>query len=303
MTTYPGENPQQPNDPDDADVEPGSEAGSDPGTADETEPARDPEPDPGTEPTQPVGYWERQAAEQAREQSQQDAPEPYVPPSGPVFNPTSAQPVPGWEQTGEQGDTRRYEQNPYAPQPYGQPGHGQQQPYGQPSYNQPYAPPSYGQPPYNQPPYGQPPYSQPPYGQPPYGQPPYSQPAYGYPPPGGQSAPPGGPPVYPPYAVFSPPRPDHPQSTLSLILGIAGLVGGLALCGLGLVVSPFAWALGRNALKEIQASGGQLGGESTARAGMITGIVGSVLLAVGVVVLIGFAILVAAAGTTSSGNV
>ena len=163
-----------------------------------------------------------------------------------------------------------------------------QQPYGQPGYGQ-------------QPPYAQPSYGQPPYGQPPYGQQP-GQPAYGYPPPAGQSAPPGGPPLYPPYAAFTPPRPDHPQSTLSLILGIVGLVLGFG-CGLGFLASPFAWALGRNALKEIQASRGQLGGESTARAGMITGIVGSVLLALGVLVLIGFAILVAVAGTTSSSNV
>ena len=84
---------------------------------------------------------------------------------------------------------------------------------------------------------------------------------YGYPPPpGGQSGMPPAP-GYPPYA-FPPPRPDHPQSNLALILGIVGLVAGF-LCGLGFVVSPFAWALGRNAVKEIQASQGRLGGEGT----------------------------------------
>jgi hypothetical protein len=252
MTTYPGENPQPPDD-DPAET---SDAGTP--AADSPLDAPEAQPDPGTEPTQPVGYWERQAAEQARERGQQD---PYAPPGGAVFNPTSGQAPPGWDQ---QGGTRPYEQNPY----------GQQQPYGQPSY-----------------------------GQPAYGQPAYGQPAYGQPPPAGQSGvQPGGPPGYPPYAAFSAPRPDHPQSTTSLILGIIGLVGGFV-CGLGLILSPFAWALGRNALKEIRASQGQLGGEGTAKAGMITGIVGTVLLGLGVLLLIGFAVLVAVDGTSSGSNV
>ena len=142
---------------------------------------------------------------------------------------------------------------------------------------------------------GQP--GQPAYGQPAFGQPAYGQPSYGYPPPGGQSGQPGSP--YPPYAAFQAPRPDHPQSNTSLILGIVGLVGGF-LCGLGFVLSPFAWALGRNAVKEIQASQGRLGGEGSARAGMITGIIGTVLLGIGVLLLIGFAVLIAVGGSTSS---
>ena len=306
MTTYPGEDPQQPEEPDGSDdggdapgadsasgsgAAPGAEADADAG-ADE---GAEHDADAGTEPTQPVGYWERRAAEQAREQSQQEAPSPYVPPNGPVFNPTSARPASGWEQAGGPGDTRPYEQDPYAPQPYGQPGQAPSYPYGQPSG--PVAPP-----PYAQAPYGQAPYGPPPYAPAPHGQPPSSRPAYGYPPPAGQSAPPGGLAVPAPYAAFAP-RPDHPQSTLSLVLGIAGLVGGLALCGLGLVASPFAWALGRNALNEIQASGGQLGGDNQARTGMIMGIIGSVLLGVAVLAVVGFAILLLAAGTASGGNV
>ncbi len=255
MSTYPGDDPQQPPEATDPEGE---------GT------------DAGTEPTQPVGYWERQAAEQAAQQRQQG--DPSESQSGAVFNPTSAQPASGWDQ----GSTRPYEQNPYAQPPYGQPVHQQ------PSY------PPAG--------YGQPPYGQPGYGQPGYGQPPYGQPTYGYPPPGGQSGHPApGPQGYPPYA-FTPPRPDHPQSTLSLILGIVGLVFGFT-CGIGFLASPFAWALGRNAVKEIQASRGGLGGEGTARAGMITGIVGTVLLGLGVLLLIGFAVLVAISDTTTGSNV
>jgi hypothetical protein len=271
MTTYPGENPQ----PDGEHERPEDSAG-------------DADPEAGTEPTQPVGYWERQAAERAREQGQQGAPGTYASPSGAVFNPSSAQPPAGWQQD----TTRPYEQNPYAPpaQPPQQPGYGQQQPYGQPAYGQQ----PYGQ----QPAYGQPAHGQPAYGQPTYGQAAYGQPSPGYPPPAGQS---GGQPgqPYPAYAAFSAPRPDHPQANLSLVLGIIGLVTGF-LCGLGFVLSPFAWALGRNAVKEIQASQGRLGGEGSAKAGMITGIVGTVLLLLGVLLLIGFAVVLAVGDTNGS---
>jgi hypothetical protein len=275
MSTYPGDDPQQPPEA----QEPGEERA-----------------DSGTEPTQPVGYWERQAAEQAARQRQQG--DPSEAQSGAVFNPTSAQPASGWEQ----GSTRPYEQNPYAQPPYGQPVYPQPG-YGQPPYGQPgYGQPGYGQPGYGQPGYGQPGYGQPGYGQPPYAQPPYGQPTYGYPPPGGQSGPPvPGPTGFPPYS-FTPPRPDHPQSTLALILGIIGLVFGF-MCGVGFLASPFAWALGRNAVKEIQASRGRMGGEGTARAGMITGIIGTILLGLGVLLLIGFAVLVAISDSTTGSNV
>ncbi len=158
-----------------------------------------------------------------------------ITPSGPVWNPSSAQPVPD--------PTTPYEQPAHPP--YGQ---AAPAPYGQ-------APPS---------PYGQAPYAQPPY----------------------------------PYA-YAASAPSHPQSTLSMILGIVGLVGALMFCGLPLVVSPFAWALGRNALKEIAASGGGLRGESEARAGMVMGIIGTALLALAVLVLVGFAVVLIAGVQTS----
>src|SRR4051794_8268192 len=226
MSTYPGENPQQPQ-PDQTGSEQPESAQPEPAQA---EPLADSAQQPGTEPTQPVGYWERQAAEQARQQLQQGDPDPSASQGGAVFNPTTAEPAQG--------------QNPYADQPSAQPGYGQQQ------YGQPYAQPGYGQQQYGQP-YGQPTYGQPTYGQPTYGQPVYGQPSYGYPPPGGQSGPQvGGRGGSPPYA-FTPPRPTHPQSTLALILGIAGLALGF-LCGVGLLASPFAWAVGHHALSEIR---------------------------------------------------
>lgn len=112
------------------------------------------------------------------------------------------------------------------------------------------------------PPYGGlPPSSgQPPYdGQPPYGQ----QPFY--------------------------PQPDHPQATTVLILGILGLV----LCQ---VLSPFAWSMGNRVLREIDASGGQVGGRGQVNAGRICGIIGTILLAASIGLLLLFFVLFAVAG-------
>jgi hypothetical protein len=81
------------------------------------------------------------------------------------------------------------------------------------------------------------------------------------------------------------PPADHPQATTVLVLGIVGLVGGVFF-GLPFVVSPVAWVMGRRALREIDASGGALGGRSNAQAGYVLGIIGTVLLALAVVALI-----------------
>ncbi|MEO7350940.1 MAG: DUF4190 domain-containing protein [Marmoricola sp.] len=214
MSTYPGENPQAP---------------------DDGQPADD-----TTEPTQPVGYWERQAAERAHEQ---------------------AQPTPS-------DTTTPYPQNPYPfnPNPYAQ---------------QPSGPPS-----------GQPPYG----GQPAAG---YQQP--GQPPPYYYQTGPGVAPVQPPYG-YTPLAPAHPQATLAMVLGLVGVVGAFFACGLTLVVSPFAWAVGQKAVKEIEASQGRLSGESQARTGMITGIIGTVLLVLAIIAVIGFVALLIVSGSTDSGG-
>jgi TRAP-type C4-dicarboxylate transport system permease small subunit len=79
----------------------------------------------------------------------------------------------------------------------------------------------------------------------------------------------------PPPGGYQPPQQDHPRATMSLILGILGLV----ICG---VIAPFAWNMGKKTMNEIDASGGQLGGRGMAQAGYIMGIIGTVLLALGV---------------------
>jgi uncharacterized membrane protein YjgN (DUF898 family) len=80
---------------------------------------------------------------------------------------------------------------------------------------------------------------------------------------------------YPPTSY----APDHPKATTSLVLGIVGLV----VCGL---VAPFAWKVGRDTVREIDASQGRLGGRGSAQAGYILGVVGTVLLGLGVLALV-----------------
>jgi hypothetical protein len=104
--------------------------------------------------------------------------------------------------------------------------------------------------------------------QPGYGQPEYGQPAYGYP---------------------ALPAPNHGGALASLIVGIASLVFSCAF-GLGLLASPVAWWLGAKAKREIDASQGRLGGRGMAQAGLILGIIGTVLL---VLAIIGWIALVA----------
>ena len=146
------------------------------------------------------------------------------------------------------------------------------QPYGQPQ-------PPYGQP---QPPYGQPQYPNQPYGQQPYGQQPYGQPQppYGAPQPG--------------YGYGPPALPNHPSATTALVLSLIGLAG-IAFCGgITLVLSPFAWQIGAKSVREIDANPGVYGGRDQANAGRIMGIIGTVLLVLGFLLLVGLIALVAA---------
>src|SRR6478609_5822680 len=70
--------------------------------------------------------------------------------------------------------------------------------------------------------------------QPQYGQqhyPPQQQQAYGY--------------------NFSPTPPAHSSATTAMALGLIGLVGILFCGGITLILSPFAWAIGGKAVREI----------------------------------------------------
>ncbi len=89
---------------------------------------------------------------------------------------------------------------------------------------------------------------------------------------------------------------------MALVLGLIGLVGAFFLCGVTLIVSPFAWAVGSSALKDIRASQGQVGGEGKAQTGMILGIVGTVFLILAVVAVIAFIVLLVASDTSTTGS-
>jgi hypothetical protein len=249
MSTYPGDDPKTPDDPQNPAAQPPPE-----------DDVPTPEDADGTEPTQPVGYWERRAREQAAERGRVQGGQPYpttpYTQGGPVFNPTSAyptqQPAPGFGPA------------PQGPSPYGQHPYGQnpQGPYGGPGAW--------------------------PYGAQPPGQPPA----------------PGQPAPYmpmPPHVGFVAPARDHPQATLSLVLGLVGLVG-FFICGVTLVMSPFAWAFGHSALREIRASQGRIGGESQAQTGMILGIIGTVILILAVIVLIGIILLAVLSESSTTGS-
>jgi hypothetical protein len=144
---------------------------------------------------------------------------------------------------------------------------------------------------------GQPPPPPPPYGPqdpqqygPPYQTPPPQDPSQGYGAAGGYGQyqqPPSGPygQAHGQQYGYAYQVPNHPQATTALVLGLIGLIGG-CLCGLPLLASPFAWAVGARAKREIEASHGQLGGAGNAQAGYIMGIIGTVLLVLAVLGLL-----------------
>jgi len=70
---------------------------------------------------------------------------------------------------------------------------------------------------------------------------------------------------------------------LALVFGILGLL----VCG---IFAPFAWVYGKRAEEAVDASGGAYAGRDMATAGKILGIVGSVILALGL--LIGVVVLI-----------
>lgn len=129
-------------------------------------------------------------------------------------------------------------------------------------------------------------------------QPGYAEQRPGYadqPPPGyaGQQRPPweqpqqrpGPPPYgYPPGAL--PYAPDHPRTTMVLVLGILGVV----VCQ---VLAPFAWVIGKRTLDEIDASQGRWGGRGSAQAGYVLGIIGTILLGLGLALLVVYVIIMA----------
>ncbi|MGB0099715.1 MAG: DUF4190 domain-containing protein [Nocardioides sp.] len=127
-------------------------------------------------------------------------------------------------------------------------------------------------------PYGEQPPQPDPHQPPPYGYP-QQPPPYGYP----QQPPPYG---YPAQYAFQPPVPSHPSATTAMVLGIVGLAGIMTCGGITLVLSPFAWIIGARSAREIKANPETYGGLSSANAGRVMGIVGTILLILGVLAVV-----------------
>ncbi|HEX6023241.1 MAG TPA: DUF4190 domain-containing protein [Solirubrobacter sp.] len=83
-----------------------------------------------------------------------------------------------------------------------------------------------------------------------------------------------------PYYQGPPPQGTSGEATASLILGICGLL----ICSL--ICSPLAIMYGKRAQRSIAASGGRLGGDGQASAGIILGWIGIGLLALGVAIAV-----------------
>ncbi len=71
---------------------------------------------------------------------------------------------------------------------------------------------------------------------------------------------------------------------MAMVFGIIGLAGSFA-CVLPILLAPVAWIVGAKAVKEIDANPGSFSGRGEANAGKILGIIGTVLLILGLIVL------------------
>lgn len=117
-----------------------------------------------------------------------------------------------------------------------------------------------GYPQYDSPQYGAPQEG----GTPQYGAQPYGSPQYGPPQQGGN-----------PYGA---PQQEHERATVIMVLGIISVV----VCGLFTGIPSII--MGRQALTQIDASGGALGGRGKVMAGFICGIVGTAWSVIGIII-------------------
>ena len=70
------------------------------------------------------------------------------------------------------------------------------------------------------------------------------------------------------------------------MLGLVSLIG-LFICLFPILAAPFAWRTGGRAVKEIDAQPGRWSGREQAQAGRIMGMIGTVLLVLGVLAIVG----------------
>lgn len=86
----------------------------------------------------------------------------------------------------------------------------------------------------------------------------------------------------PPYGWTVHPRaslPQHPRATAALTLGILSVLGFS-------VLAPLAWFYGATTMRDIDREPGRWQGRGPAKAGLVLGVIGTGLLALGTVVLL-----------------
>jgi uncharacterized protein DUF4190 len=91
----------------------------------------------------------------------------------------------------------------------------------------------------------------------------------------------------PPPPPPAPMPPDHPRSTAALAIGIVSLVGAVFV--LPAALGPLACYLGVSARRAIEREPGRWGGHGQATAGLVLGIVATVLLVMLAVAALAFA--------------
>jgi hypothetical protein len=88
-------------------------------------------------------------------------------------------------------------------------------------------------------------------------------------------------PTTPPPPPAAPQAGSSSQATISLVLGIVGIV----CCGLA---APFAWWMGQKEIAAIDAGASSEAGRGLATAGKILGIIGTILLVLALIWVVGF---------------
>jgi hypothetical protein len=90
----------------------------------------------------------------------------------------------------------------------------------------------------------------------------------------------------------------HPSANTAMVMGIISL-GGVFLCGIPLLLAPFAWFIGARTIREIDADPTRFSGRDRAYAGRAMGMTGTALLVLAIVVISGFEPEVDETGNTS----
>jgi len=98
-------------------------------------------------------------------------------------------------------------------------------------------------------------------------------------------------------ASYGQPYVQYPEESQALLTLILSLVGIFVCSG---VLSPVAWYFGNKELAAIDAGRRDPSKRDMAKAGQVIGIIGSVLLGIGIVIFVGFILLVLFAGAASS---